>query len=137
MPYVNFSQIVIGKHYSRHELAQHWGYASFHAIARGVVTPKDDNKIIIFVTQEKRNDAMQYADKFDGEILEWEGPTDHFGESRMVNASQTGDTIHLFYRAKHHTDFIYAGPLTLLEANLHSQQPSRFKFIVNVPSLAP
>ena len=30
-----------------------WGYASFHAIARGVVTPKDDNKIVLFVTEEK------------------------------------------------------------------------------------
>lgn len=54
---VSFGQITVSQSYSRNELAKLWGYASMHAIARGVVTPKDDNKIILFVTREKQTSA--------------------------------------------------------------------------------
>jgi hypothetical protein len=130
MPSVSFSQIVIGKTYSRNDLAQIWKYSSFHAIARGVVTPKDDDKIIIFVTEEKQPGAEQYTDKLTGNILEWEGPTDHFAESRMINAGRTGEKIHLFYRTRHHTDFIYAGTMKVLDKTINTKEPSKFKFQV-------
>lgn len=70
---VNFSEIRRGESYSRQVLAELWGYSSFHAISRGVVTPKDDNKIILFVTEEKRQSAEQYADRLNGNLLQWEG----------------------------------------------------------------
>ncbi len=38
---VSFDRIAVGKTYSRNELANLWGYASMHAIARGVVTPRE------------------------------------------------------------------------------------------------
>jgi hypothetical protein len=57
---ISFANISKGATYSRQVLAELWGYASFHAIARGVVTPRGDNKIVLFVTEEKQPSAEQY-----------------------------------------------------------------------------
>src|SRR5260370_37593301 len=125
---VSFSTIRVGKSYSRNELASLWGYASFHAIARGVVTPSHDNKIILFVTREKQTSAEQYEDELLAGQLRWEGPTDHFAEERMVRAAQAGDEIHLFYRERHHMHFLYHGQLRILSCEPHMERPSRFVF---------
>jgi len=93
---VSFAQVAVGNAYSRKELARLWGYASIHAIARGVVTPRGDNKIILFVTREKQESAEQYEDELAGNELRWEGPTDHFAEERMLASAQSGDELHLF-----------------------------------------
>ncbi len=58
-----FEKIRKGGSYSRPQLAELWGYASFHAIARGVVTPQGKNKIILFVTEEKQAFQEQYQHK--------------------------------------------------------------------------
>lgn len=129
MPII-FSQITIGTLYSRQTLAELWGYASFHAIARGVVTPRNDNKIVLFVTEEKQTSAEQYADALCGTMLQWEGPTDHFGEDRMLNADANGEEIHLFHRDRHHTDFTYCGRLKLSSYVGRTDGPSQFKFTV-------
>ena len=42
----SYEKIKIGQNYSRHQLAELWGYAGVQALQRGVVTPRDDNKII-------------------------------------------------------------------------------------------
>ena len=127
---VSFSNIKKGSTYSRQALAELWGYASFHAIARGVVTPRDDNKIILFVTEEKQSSAEQYADQLSEGALEWEGPTDHFAEKRMLNAEADGDEIHLFHRQRHHSDFTYFGRLIVVSHVLHGDRSSRFRFQV-------
>lgn len=127
---VSFDQIVVGETYSRKELAELWGYSSTNAIARGVVTPKDDNKIILFVTHEKQAGSEQYEDELSGQELRWEGPTDHFAEDRMLAATQVGDEIHLFYRERHHTDFVYYGELDVVQHERHSNRPSKFVFII-------
>lgn len=127
---LTFTKIKVGSAYSRQTLAELWGYTSFHAIARGVVTPRNDDKIVLFVTEEKQSSAQQYVDKFSGNTLEWEGPTDHFAEDRMINAEANGEEIHLFHRKRHHSDFIYCGRLKVLSYTLHSQHPSHFKFEV-------
>src|SRR5262245_48225860 len=110
---VSFAQITVGNTYSRPTLSQLWGYAGIEAISRGVVTPKDDNKVILFVTRDKQQDAEQYEDELVGNVLLWEGPNDHFAEDRIVEHRQREDEIHLFYRDRHHTDFTYIGQLTL------------------------
>lgn len=127
---VSFTQITVGHSYSRNELAKLWGYASMHAIARGVVTPKDDNKIILFVTREKQTSAEQYEDELSGNELRWEGPNDHFAEDRMIAASEARDELHLFYRERHHTDFVYRGQLEVISHERHTDRPSRFVFRV-------
>jgi hypothetical protein len=123
---VSFAKITKGREYSRNTLADLWGYSSYHAIARGVVTPQFDNKIILFVTEEKQDSLEQYADRLDGNVLHWEGPNDHFGEGRMVNAFRSSDEIHLFYRTRHHTDFTYMGQVTVIDHTMRTTRPSQF-----------
>ena len=96
---VNFSELQTGKSYSRPTLAALWGYSSFQALSRGVVTPKGDNKIILFVTEEKQQSAEQYTDRLNGDLLLWEGPSDHFAEDRMVRSKRCGKR-YTFYSSK-------------------------------------
>jgi hypothetical protein len=124
---VSFTNISIGQTYSRESLAKEWGYSSFHAIARGVVTPSGDNKIILFVTEKKQSSSTQYVDRLEGVTLFWEGPRDHFAEQRMLNASASGEQIHLFHRKKHHEEFTYMGTGRVVESRLRSDRPSEFK----------
>ncbi len=127
---VSFAHIVVGREYSRNELAELWGYNGTQGLSRGVVTPRDDNKIILFVTHEKQSSLPQYEDKLVDGLLHWEGPTDHFAEDRMLLAGSTADEIHLFYRERHHTDFVYEGRLEVVSVERHTGQPSRFVFRV-------
>lgn len=123
---VSFADIEIGKEYTRPELAEHWGYKSWEALARGVVTPAGTNLIVLFVTAEKQRSLQGYADALDGDTLTWEGPTDHFAEDRMVNHTARGDEVHLFFRDIHHAPFRYRGRLEVLAAERAADKPSRF-----------
>jgi putative restriction endonuclease len=127
---VSFAQIKVGESYSRQELAVLWGYAGFQALARGVATPKDDNKIILFVTHEKQTNAEQYEDELSEGKLHWEGPTDHFAEDRILATATSGDEIHLFFRERHHTDFVYHGRLEVVRCDRQTDHPSRFVFCI-------
>jgi hypothetical protein len=129
---VDFSRIAQGKTYSRHGLAELWGYKTFHPLARGVVTPAGDNNIVLFITKDKQEFAEPYVNDLEGSILRWEGPTDHFAESRMVRAKESGDKIHAFYRDRHHSDFTYLGEITVVEMKLHLDRPSSFVFDIPV-----
>lgn len=122
-----FEKLRVGHCYSRPELAELWGYAGYQAIARGVVTRADTRNIILFVTQEKQKSAEQYQDRLSGDVLYWEGPNDHFAETRMLRAEQTGDRIHVFYRPRHHSDFEYMGRAKVIECDRRASSPSRFK----------
>lgn len=121
-----FDNLKVGQCYSRPELADLWDYKGYQAIARGVVTPAGTRNIIIFVTQEKQKSAQQYQDRLSGDVLYWEGPTDHFAEARMLR-DEAGDRIHVFYRAKHHSDFEYMGRAKVLDCDRRASSPSRFK----------
>ena len=112
---------------SRPTLAALWGYSSFQELSRGVVTPKDDNKIIFFITEEKQRSAEQYADRLNGDLLLWEGPNDHFAEDRIVRSKTSGEEIRAFYRARHHSDFIYLGQVEVLKHIPRMGKPSEFK----------
>jgi hypothetical protein len=127
---VTFSKIKVGQSYSRNTLAALWGYRSYQAIARGVVTPKADNKILLFVTENKQESAEQYVDRLHGDVLHWEGPNDHFAEERMLKAALSGEEIHLFHRSRHHSDFTYLGKLTVEKHTIMTGSPSKFAFRV-------
>lgn len=127
---ITFSKLKVGSTYSRNELALIWGYKSFHAIARGIVTPQGDNKIVVFITEEKQSSARQYIDRLHGNTLETEGPDDHFAEERIANAASSHDEIHLFHRLRHHTNFTYRGRMKLLKLEPRSGAPSHFKYQV-------
>lgn len=127
---VTFGKIEVGNTYSRNDLAILWGYKSFHAIARGIVTPQGDNKIVVFITEEKQASARQYVDNLHGNVLETEGPDDHFAEERIANAESAGEELHLFHRKKHHTDFTYKGRMKLIKLQPRMGAPSHFKYQV-------
>ena len=127
---VTFKSIKPGATYSRNDLAKAWGYKSFHAIARGIVTPQGDNKIIVFITEEKQSSARQYVDQLTGNVLKTEGPDDHFAEDRIAAASSSGEEIHLFHRKRHHTDFTYLGQVKLIKLERRTKTPSYFEYAV-------
>jgi len=129
---VSFEKLQIGHEYERPYLASLWGYKSFHAISRGVVTPIGTNYIILFVTKEKQDALTQYNDYLDGDFLHWEGEEKHSSDLRIINASKANDDIHLFYRDVHHSSFVYYGKLTLIKHQVLTDQPSQFLFSVNI-----
>ena len=132
---VNFSQIQLGEEYTRPQLAALWGYASYEAISRGAVTPRNTSFIILFITREKQEFLTQYEDHLENGVLDIEGETNHAADDRMIGAVDSGDQIHLFYRQRHHAPFIYYGQIHLVRHERHTDSPSRFTF--RVPSEHP
>jgi len=124
---VSFEKIKIGNRYSRNDLAKLWGYASFHPLARGVVTPRGDHKIILFVTFKKTQAMEPYKDALRGDTLYWEGPTDHFAEPRMVETSdRSEDQIFVFCRENPYDDFRYEGKFVVRRYTPFINKPSEF-----------
>jgi 5-methylcytosine-specific restriction enzyme A len=125
---VSFANLEVGQEFERPELAEMWGYQGFQAIARGAVTPKDTNFIILFITKEKQEALTQYQDNFEDGVLEIEGETNHTADNRIVHADEKGDEIHLFYRERHHSPFVYHGQVYLTDFTLFTDKPSHFRF---------
>jgi hypothetical protein len=125
---VNFAEIKIGSEWTRNQLAKLWGYKRFNAIARGVITPANENKIILFVTEEKQQSLTQYNDHLSNGILKWEGEDGHGNDQRIATASENGDSIYVFYRKRHHQVFTYIGLVVLESKQIFSDRPSEFKF---------
>ncbi len=125
---VSFEELEFGQSYERPFLAKLWGYQSFHALSKGVVTPVGTKYIIFFVTKEKQEALTQYNDYIDGNMLFWEGEEKHSSDKRVVEAAENGDEIHLFYREVHHTPFIYFGKVSLTDYQLRENAPSEFVF---------
>jgi putative restriction endonuclease len=125
---VHFHSIPKGAVRDRNQLAEHWGYASFHAIGRGVFTPAGQNIIVLFVTEDKQDSATQYADRLEGETLYWEGEDKHGNDRRIADADNAGDEIHVFYRERHHMPFTYIGRVRVKSVRLLSDKPSEFVF---------
>ena len=46
----------------------------------------------------------------------------------MLRAKDFSEEIHLFFRARHHTDFIYYGRIDVESATIESKRPSQFTF---------
>lgn len=128
---VTFKSLKFGESYERPYLAKLWGYQSFHAISKGVVTPAGTNYIIFFVTKDKQEALTQYNDYIDGDMLFWEGEEKHISDKRVIEASKNGDEIHLFYREVHHTPFVYFGKITLTNFQQNNERPSEFVFKIN------
>jgi len=130
---VEFSMLKIGNLYDRPVLAAMWGYESFQAIAKGVVTPKGQNLIVLFVTRFKQRSLTQYDDYIEDGLLYWEGEDGHGNDQRVVQAEERGTAIHLFYRELHHRPFEYKGLLCLSHHDLRVERPSRFIFALQSP----
>lgn len=128
-PSVDLSLVQKGHKYTREELANLWGYDGISGINRGVVTPAEDNKIILFVTHVKRKGDTQYEDHFEGEVLVWEGEENHRSDQRILRSFSSNDEIFLFFRETHSdVAFEYLGEYFLLDAQLEEARPSEFRF---------
>jgi hypothetical protein len=125
---VTFEKVAVGSRWEREQLARLWGYESFHALARGVFTPANDNKVLLFVSEEKPSDFTQYEDRLSGRQLVWDGEKGHQTDKRIASADRNGDEIHVFYRKKHRDLFTYVGRFKVLSCELLTDQPSRFRF---------
>ena len=122
---IDFSNVIIGKDYDRPTLARMWGYESHHAIDKGVVTPKGENQIILFITKEKQKEATQYQNSKEQDILFWEGEKGHGNDKRIILQK---DFIYVFYRERHHSSFVYQGRAHLRSLSLEATRPSKFTF---------
>jgi putative restriction endonuclease len=122
---IDFSTLCVGNEYDRPSLAQIWGYESYTAISRGVITPKNTNIIVFFITKEKQESLTQYEDHIDGDMLFWEGESGHGNDERIISRK---DIIHIFYRDRHHSNFIYKGRALLRNYKLFKNRPSKFIF---------
>lgn len=128
---ITLDSLVIGRKYDRACLAKLWGYKDFHGIARGIITPKNTNKIIIFITKKKQDSLTQYVDYFDTKksLLFMDGEDKHTNDKRLVNSIHSDDEIFLFYREIHHTPFNYMGKIYLSSYIINlSSMPSKFVF---------
>ncbi|MDB7094773.1 hypothetical protein PM724_12660 [Erysipelatoclostridium ramosum] len=122
-----FDKLEIGKKYTQIELAEIWNYKSYHAIRRGIVTPKGKNIIVLFITEEKISYATQYKDHLDGKILYMQGENKHGHDDRLLN-SIGNDEIHLFFRLRHHMPYEYMGKVHLIDFEIKIDTPSLFTF---------
>lgn len=128
---VTFKPLSIGAEYTRPQLAELWGFQGYEAISRGIITPRGTNFIILFVTHEKQASLTQYDDLLADGLLKMDGEKGHAGDNRLINAQTAGDEVHLFYRGRHHSPFIYVGRVYLCDYELHTDRPSRFEFAVD------
>lgn len=128
---VTFDTLQVGHRYDRRQLAAAWGYQSWEAIGRGIITPRGDNKVILFVTKEKRSGDKQYHDRLEGTELYMDGEDGHRMDQRLAASAASNDEVHLFYREQHHELFTYHGRARLKRADLREgQRPSHFVFTV-------
>ncbi|NOT05833.1 MAG: hypothetical protein HOP27_14660 [Anaerolineales bacterium] len=131
---VNFKSLEFGQSYDRPFLAKLWGYQSFHAISKGVVTPANTKYIVLFVTKDKQLALTQYNDYIDGNMLFWEGEEKHSSDKRVVEANKNQDETRLFYRETHHSPFVYFGRISLTDFQLRENAPSEFVFRIEMLS---
>lgn len=130
---LDFTQIKIGYRYSRKDLIDLWPkYSSTRPLERGVVTPADSTQIILFITEIKNEYQPDYNDFYDKEndLLWWDGENKHGNDKRIIQSTQKGDDIHVFYRIQHRELFKYLGRVKLLSAirRFEPNSPSSFVF---------
>ena len=130
---IDFASLKLGRDYDRPELAQLWGYKSFHALGRGVFTPAGHNAIVLFITEQQQPALPQYQNSFDGEFLWMDGEDGHKSDNRLAN-SLNRDTVRLFHRKRDHSLFRYFGEVSLIESFLVAGPRSRKRMQPFVPT---
>ena len=129
---ISLDKLKISHEYDRPYLAKLWGFNGYAGISRGVITPVSNKKIIIlFVTKEKQGSFTQYNDYIDGDLLYWEGEKKHGSDQKIASSKITDTKVYLFYRAIHHTPFIYHGEILLKSYAQKYEKPSEFTFLIS------
>ena len=81
----DFESLKLFGEYDQKTLATLWGYKSYDAIRRGIVTPANSNIIILFVTEDKVSYATQYRDQLVDNKLYASGETSHMNDKRLAS----------------------------------------------------
>jgi len=127
---VSVDNLIEGHQYHRKDLAKMWGYNGTMGLERGAVTPKDDNKIILFITKTNLEKSTPYKNKFDGHCLEIDGQISHRNDIRFINSRKNKDNIYLFYRQEAGQEFTFHGEFELIKAEFTIlEETSRFTFL--------
>jgi hypothetical protein len=69
-------------------------------INTGVFHPAGFDSVLLFVTEKKTPDRVQYVDKLDGDILHWQGQNAGRTDSLIIEHRPRGLELLLFYRTK-------------------------------------
>ncbi|MDD3902495.1 MAG: DUF3427 domain-containing protein [Sphaerochaeta sp.] len=117
--------LVVGEQYSRENLIPILEVQDINAIRKGVVGKKDEDFLMLFVTENKSSDSTQYKDHLIEDTLFWEGETKH-GHDRIITKEER--VLFLMYRNRHHSLFTYKGRLELARFYPRFEEPSKFVF---------
>jgi putative restriction endonuclease len=118
----------VGKRYDRKILAKLWGLRGYQAIGRGVFTPQSAGLIFLFVTREREGWMTPYNNFLDGDLLFWDGEKGHGSDERIVDAAKNGEEIHVFFRDRRLTPFVYYGKSLAVRYEPLADRPSEFVF---------
>ena len=88
---IDFSNIEVGSEYSRSQLAKILGHKDHNAIRRGIVTPRDQNACVLFITRAH----SEYSDSYDGKTLEMDGERKHGSDARIVELARLSSSANV------------------------------------------
>ncbi|NWK94543.1 hypothetical protein DM806_02390 [Sphingobium lactosutens] len=89
--------LILDKIYTRNDLREKFNITDA-TIDNGVFRPKGTNSIWLFVTKEKTKDRTQYEDRFEGDILYWQGQSKGRTDGVIINHEDVGDELLVFFR---------------------------------------
>lgn len=89
----------VGAVYTRDELRRTLD-TDDSTINTGVFRPKGFDSVLLFVTEKKTPDRTQYLDNLDGDVLHWQGQSRGRTDALVIEHSQKGLELLLFYRAE-------------------------------------
>lgn len=83
--------------YTRRDLRERFGITDA-TLDNGVFRPRHTNSIWLFVTKEKTKDRTQYQDRFEGDVLHWQGQSKGRTDATIINHEAAGDELLVFFR---------------------------------------
>lgn len=123
MTHEEINQLILFGEYDQKTLAELWGYKSYDAIRRAVVTPAESNIIILFLTEGYNH--------LEGDRLKMLGEAKHVNDSRIEgNISYPKDSIFLFYREDKRKKYTFYGEIKIKKADIQTEKASTFLFEV-------
>lgn len=132
MTHKDFDSLKLFNEYDLKTLADLWGYQSYDAIRRGIVTPAGSNIIILFITLSHASEATKYTNSREGSVLHMCGELKHGNDDRIIaNVNHPQDAFYLFLREEEKAPYKYYGPVTLTNAKRNITDPSLFDFKIH------
>lgn len=131
-----FNVLVVGRKYSKQDLATILNQPTLAKIREGVATVKNSNSYFLFVDLEKegKEERFHFDDFFEEDFFHWDSQTTQHINSPKIQEIITAVTVpHLFVRVrpkiKHKTlPFIYCGRLSYHQHDVDRSKPVHIVF---------